>query len=86
MSESPFDPYSPNAMFSRIIERLDQQDRDAVAHQQDIKQTITTFQTDLRDANGRILSLEHSAWRQRGAVAVIALAIPMLWQWVTKKP
>jgi len=85
MSSIPFDPYSPNAMFSRILERLDQQDASAKEHRTEIKQSISQFQADVRAADVRITTLERSAWKQRGAVAVIALLIPVAWQWLTQK-
>jgi hypothetical protein len=85
MSSSPYDPYSTNAMFAKILERLDQQDVQARAHRHEIKESISQFQADIRSTDVRVTTLEKSAWRQRGAVAAIALFIPLLWEFLTRK-
>ncbi len=86
MSASPFDPLSPNALFARIIERLDTQDRTTLTFQQDIKQTLTSYQTAHGHTEARVHSLERAQWRQRGFVAAIAFAVPLLWQLLTGSP
>ncbi len=72
-------------MFATILARLEEQDKTAFAHRKEIKESISTFQTDLRGQDDRIRVLEKSAWRQRGAVGIIALAIPLAWEYLTKK-
>lgn len=85
MPSEPFDPYSQNAMFSRILERIEQQDREAREFRTEIKESFSTFQQELKNSDTRVSALENAAWRQRGAVAAIALFISMMWEWLTKK-
>ena len=86
MSSDPvYDPNSFNALASRILERLDQQDVATADHRQEIKTQISTFQGELLNVSGRVTGLEEGAWKQRGFVAAIALAVPSIWQWVSTK-
>lgn len=68
----PFDPNSPNALFAKILERLDQQD----ASQE-------KFRLEIREALGRVTALERESWKNRGIVAGIALAVSAIWHLFT---
>lgn len=69
-----YDPMSTDAMFSKIIERLDHQD----AVLRDIKEQV--YKT-----NGRVNELERDKWMQRGAAAVISVMAVALWNWLAGK-
>lgn len=83
MPPEVYDPYSVNAMFSRIIERLDQQDVATAKHREEMKAHFMTAKEDAVSAEERITALERAQWRQRGFVAAIALAVPLLWEWIS---
>lgn len=83
MGDTPYDPHSTNAMFSRILTRLDEQDRNALEHRREMKETVSSFQTNIRSTDDRVHRLENAQWRQRGFVAAIAFAVPLAWHWIT---
>ena len=66
-----FNPNSTDSMFSKIMERLEYQDKIL----EDIKaQTIKT--------NGRVTALERERWHQRGIVAALTVAITVGWEYI----
>lgn len=78
-----YEPHSVNAMFSRVLERLDAQDRASAADRVEIKAQFKALRSDISSESDRVTKLENAQWRQRGFVAAISLLIPVLWQWFT---
>lgn len=78
-----FDPYSSNAQFATILERLSRQDVNFSEHRDEMKILFSDFKSDLVEAKSRVTTLEQEKWSNRGFVAAIGLAIPFLWQWIT---
>lgn len=68
-----YNPTSVDAMFSRILERLDAQDRrlDEI-----LAQTTKT--------NSRVDALERQHWYHRGIAAMVSLLVVALWNWFSK--
>ena len=71
---SDFNRNSVDSMFSKILERLDQQDR--LLHEIRISQVADS---------GRISTLEHEKWLQRGFAAAIGLVATALWNFLTRQ-
>ena len=65
-------PHSADAMFSRILQRLDEMS----GKLQEIKEQVSA-------TNGRVTTLEREKWHQRGIVAGLSVAATALWQWFT---
>lgn len=68
-----FDPNSDNAMFSRILTELKEMRYDV----QDIKEQV--YKT-----NGRVTSLEHDKWTQRGIVLAITVVASSIWEFFVR--
>jgi hypothetical protein len=70
-SNLPFNPMSTDAMFSTILTRLEQQDREAREHRQHIKDSLGDVLTEVKKTNGRVTHLER--WRDmiKAKVAVV---------------
>lgn len=73
---SAYDPNSNDAVFSKILTRLEQQDKDAAARHIEI---VGKFE----DHEKRITTLEHEKWYQRGIVATIGFTITAAWHLIT---
>lgn len=67
-----YDPESQDAMFARILERMDSQDR-----------LLEEIKTQVYKTNGRVTTLEQEKWFQRGVVAVITVSATVFWEWLT---
>jgi hypothetical protein len=72
MSEG-YDPQSQNAMFSRIIQRLDQQDRDSVIHRTEVTGILTEIRTETRKTNGRVTVIEQWINTTKAKIALMVL-------------
>jgi hypothetical protein len=72
MSEA-YDPQSQNAMFSRIIQRLDQQDRDSAIHRSEVTGILTEIRTETRKTNGRVTTIEQWINTTKAKVALVVL-------------
>jgi uncharacterized protein YoxC len=68
-----FDPNSDNAMFSRILTELKEMRYDV----QDIKEQV-------HKTNGRVTSLEHDKWTQRGIVLAITVVASSIWEFFVR--
>lgn len=68
-----YDPTSTDSMFTKIMERLDKQDR-----------ILERIESQTVKTNGRVTKLEEEQWKQRGVVAAVALGAMALWQWFLK--
>jgi hypothetical protein len=64
-----YNPNSVDAMFARLFQRMDQQDKMLAA----IDEKTTKI-------NGRVYSLEREKWKQRGFIAAGVLLIGIVWQ------
>lgn len=53
-----YDPNSQDAMFSRILQRLDQQDKGAQEYRESIKSDLAYIRTAVDKTNGRVNGLE----------------------------
>lgn len=71
---SGFDPNSSDAMFAKILQRLDTQD-----------QTLARIETGVVKTNGRVTALERDKWYQRGVTATIGLLAGGAWEWFRSK-
>lgn len=81
-----YDPHSPDAMFSRIIQRLDEQDRQARDSSAQFLTVLGEIRDEVRKTNGRVSAIER--WRDvitaktagiaAGASAVVSLALWLL--------
>ena len=68
-----YDPHSPDSMFSRIMEKLEHQDRVLA----DIKEQTGKTKDDVD-------VLQHEKWYQRGVIAGISLAISAAYSYFFK--
>lgn len=85
MNDADYNPNSKDALFSRIMQRLDQQDFTSANHRAEIKTVLTEIQDDIRRAHGRVGKLETWKTELRAKVAIVAVlvsgAVTALWQW-----
>ena len=73
-----YDPQSSDAMFSRVMQRLDNQDT-----------TLDKILLEVRKTNGRVTSLETTRAVTRGQIALISLLVSGAFafvSWVFTKP
>ena len=68
---SDFNPNSPDAMFSRILQRMDTQDS-----------ALARIEHGVAKTTGRVTALERDKWYQRGIVAAIAVLAGGAWEWL----
>jgi hypothetical protein len=69
-----YDPSSENAMFAKILQKLDTQDS-----------TLSDIKGQVYKTNGRVDSLENDRWYQRGIVATIGLGASFVWSWFSHR-
>lgn len=67
-----FRPLSPDAMFARIMERLD-----------DLKADNKDLRTEQGTIAERVTAMERDKWFQRGIVAAISVIAAGMWSWLT---
>lgn len=76
---SDFNDKSTDAMFSRILARLDSQDNAAEERKTDLQKTITALTDEVKDLRTkletRVASLENWRANVKGSVAVISILI-----------
>mgnify|MGYP006271747215 CR=1 FL=1 len=63
-----YNPNSIDAMFARLFERMDQQDK-----------LLQAIDDKASKINGRVYALEREKWKQRGAIAATLLLAGALW-------
>ncbi len=78
-----YEPFSSNAQFATIIERLGNQDAIFSDHRAEIRSMFRDFKSELGKTDKRVDTLEREKWTNRGFIAAIGLAIPLAWQWIT---
>jgi hypothetical protein len=73
-----YDEHSDDAMFSRIIARLDQQAKDTAAFRSELLAILGEVRTEVKATNGRVRSLER--WRDviTAKVAVISAFVSFI--------
>ena len=69
-----FDPNSTDAVFARILQRLDAQDA-----------ALQRIETGVNKTNGRVNSLERDKWYQRGVVATISVLAAGVFEFLKSK-
>lgn len=84
MSEE-FNPMSTDAMFAKVLARLDEQDRAAEKREHSLRDQLRRIEEQAKLTNGRVTALEHERWFQRGAVAIISMAVAAAWSFLTGK-
>jgi hypothetical protein len=67
-----YDEHSDDAMFSRIIARLDQQAKDTAAFRSELLAILGEVRTEVKATNGRVRSLER--WRDVITAKVAAIS------------
>jgi len=76
--ENTFNPNSSDAMFAKVLQRLDTQDETL----QRIEQNTSSG---LGSLGNRVGALERERWYQRGITAAIATVCIGIWEWITRK-
>lgn len=75
MSDSHnYEPNSQDAMFARILQRLDT-----------IDSTTQRIESQAKLTNGRVTALEREKWHQRGVVAGISFTATAVWHWIASR-
>ena len=67
-----YNPNSIDAMFARLFERLDQQDR-----------LLQAIDDKAAKINGRVYNLEREKWKQRGFIAATLGIAAAIWHLIT---
>ena len=70
-----YDPNSVDAMFGKVMTRLDEQDRSAGKTNADFLLILTEIRTEARKTNGRVTTLETNEAVNRGRVAILATCV-----------
>lgn len=69
-----YNPSSQDAMFARILEKLDAQDH-----------TLKEIKDQVYKTNGRVNELERDRWYQRGVVASIGIGVSYVWNIIVSR-
>lgn len=69
-----YDPSSENAMFAKILQKLDTQDA-----------TLSEIKNQVYKTNGRVNAIENERWYQRGIVASIGIGASLVWSWISNR-
>ena len=69
-----YDPSSENAMFAKILEKLDTQNA-----------TLSEIKNQVYKTNGRVNAIENERWYQRGIVASIGVVASLVWSWISHR-
>jgi hypothetical protein len=83
-ADNDYNPNSSSAMFSKILERLDSQDRTDVDYRFGMIARMDKIQASVDKTNGRVTKLEEGQWYQRGFVSAISLGVSALWHLLIK--
>lgn len=67
-----YDENSTDAMFSRILTRLDQQAKDTESHRKELIAVLSDVRTEVKATNGRVRSIER--WRDVITAKVAAIS------------
>ncbi len=73
-SDTDYNPKSFDAMLAQILQRMDSQD-----------ESLARIETGVEKTNGRVTTLEHEKWYQRGFVSAISILTSAVWHWITSK-
>jgi hypothetical protein len=80
MNPHDFNPQSPDAMFARILERMDQLDLALQESRSDVNERLDFLVSESKGLGERVGSLEHDKWYQRGVVAAVAVFATAGWE------
>jgi hypothetical protein len=79
MSAQDYDPNSINAMFSRIMERLDSQDHLTQDYRSSVTDELGAIRKAVEHTNGRVTDIEADRQRMKGFGAAIAAIASIGW-------
>lgn len=80
-----YQPHSVDAMFSRVMNRLDNQDHSYGEHRAELNKRLDEILAEQRKTNGRVSALEREKWTQRGFVAALSIGATTVWHYITKR-
>lgn len=83
---SVYDPNSMDSRLSEILTRLKNQDEASSAYRQELKDFMLEMRDEFTIHRAKFEVIDREKWYQRGFVAAIALAISVLWAWLTSGP
>lgn len=69
---SDYNPNSPDAVLSRILQRLDEQDHAAESNRTQFLGVLTDIRDEVKKTNGRVTGLERWRTEVKAKVALIA--------------
>ena len=69
-----FNEHSTDAMFSRILQRMDTQDA-----------SLARIEAATEKTGTRVDTLERERWYQRGIVAAVSVGAVAIWEFITRK-
>lgn len=78
-----YNPASTDAMFSKILARLEEQDRAAERREREITQRLDEICEQTTLTNGRVTKLELAHKHYRGVMFGIASAVSIVWALIT---
>jgi hypothetical protein len=81
-----FNPFSSDAQFAKIIERLDRQDRETERHHCENKKTLSAIREQTTLTNGRVTKLEKKWIYAAGLVVGGWFVIGVVWAVITHWP
>lgn len=80
-----YNPQSTDAMFAKILERLDQQDASASTNRAEVQTKLDTVIAEGRGVGARVTALENDKWYQRGMVASLGVFTATALEWAKQK-
>lgn len=83
--QNNYNSLSPDAMFAKILLKLEEQDRSAVAYRSEAKERDLQMIAEAKKTNGRVTKLENKDIYRTGFAAAVALGASAAWHWITNK-
>lgn len=71
----PYDPHSTDSMFSKVLTRLDEQDRAASKTNAEFFLILNEIRAEAKRTNGRVTKLETAAEVGKAKIALIATGV-----------
>jgi cytochrome c-type biogenesis protein CcmH/NrfG len=72
---SDFNPNSPDAVFSRILAKLEEQNRSASETRSEFLAILTEIRAEVKKTNGRVSAIERWRAEIKGKTAMLATAV-----------